>query len=112
MGSSASRDSMILAIARACVCSIMKLFEEDKYMPLWQDMKRVDFNNYETLISPRNNSNIRKFAKENSNKGFAIRLIRKIQALFFSVGNLRCGMGQCGKGGKEWVRAGKSDIFF
>ena len=33
-------------------------------------------------------------------------------ALFFSVGNLGCGMGECGKGGKEWVRVDKSGIFF
>ena len=34
------------------------------------------------------------------------------KALFFSVGNLGCGMGECGKGGKKWVRVGKNGIFF
>ena len=33
-------------------------------------------------------------------------------ALFFSMGNLGCGMGECGKGGKELVTVGKNDIFF
>ena len=35
--------------------------------------------------------------------------------LFFSVGNDGCGMSECGKGGEgvaEWVRVGKSGIFF
>ena len=27
------------------------------------------------------------------------------------MGNLGCGMGECGKGGKKWVRVGKSGIF-
>ena len=35
-----------------------------------------------------------------------------IKALFFSVGNNGCEIGECGKGGKEWVRVGKSSIFF
>ena len=42
-----------------------------------------------------------------------------IEALFFSVENLGCGvknlgcgMGECGKGGNEWMKVGKSDIFF
>ena len=26
--------------------------------------------------------------------------------------NLGCGMGECGKGGKKWVRVDKSGIFF
>ena len=26
--------------------------------------------------------------------------------------NLGCGMGKCGKGGKKWIRVGKSGIFF
>ena len=34
------------------------------------------------------------------------------KALFFSVGNLGCGMGECGKGRNEWVMVDKSDIFF
>ena len=34
------------------------------------------------------------------------------QALFFSVGNDGCGMRECRKRGKEWVRVGKSDISF
>ena len=33
------------------------------------------------------------------------------KAPFFSVKNDGCGMGECGKGGQEWVRVGKSDIF-
>ena len=33
-------------------------------------------------------------------------------ALFFSMGNLGCGMGECGKGGKKWVRVGKNGISF
>ena len=30
----------------------------------------------------------------------------------FSAENLGCGMGERGKGGKKWVRVGKSGIFF
>ena len=36
----------------------------------------------------------------------------QFKALFFSVGNLKCGMVECGKGRKEWVRVGKNGIFF
>ena len=32
--------------------------------------------------------------------------------MFFSVENLECEMGECGKGGKEWMRVDKSGIFF
>ena len=38
-------------------------------------------------------------------------LLIVIKALFFSVENLGCGMGECGKGEKELVKVGKSGIF-